>query len=415
MTTNPSSPTPVTVLTGFLGSGKTTALNALLAQPALRHTAVIINEFGEVGLDHHLVARTEEDLVLLANGCICCTVRGDLIGAFTMLAGQRAESEGAEGAGGAYGGAADGARGGAGGRPVDRVIVETTGLADPAPILHTLMSDPAVTAKYRLANVVATVDAVNAEGTLDRHAEAVKQVAVADRLLLTKTDLVDDAARDRLIRRLRAINPAADIVDVTQAIAHPETLLGDDTYDPARRGADVEAWLRVAAYEDEGMEDDRDGHIGAEHDTEHAHRDDDHEHAHNHHGHDSEHAQYIDHDHDHDHDHAHDRNRHDDHIKAFSIIRDQPVSWAGLQTWLDMIAGMRGDDLLRVKGIVNVIEHPDRPVVIHGVQHLFHPPAFLPAWPDADHRSRIVFITRDIERDLVEDTLRIFESRRTRR
>ncbi|WP_420227397.1 CobW family GTP-binding protein [Pigmentiphaga litoralis] len=387
MTTNPSSPTPVTVLTGFLGSGKTTALNALLAQPALRHTAVIINEFGEVGLDHHLVARTEEDLVLLANGCICCTVRGDLIGAFTMLAGQRAESEGA--ADDARGGETDGARGGAGGSPVDRVIVETTGLADPAPILHTLMSDPAVTAKYRLANVVATVDAVNAEGTLDRHAEAVKQVAVADRLLLTKTDLVDDAARDRLIRRLRAINPAADIVDVTQAIAHPETLLGDDTYDPARRGADVEAWLRVAAYED------------------------DHEHAHDHHGHDSEHAQH--HGKAHDHTHTHDRNRHDDHIKAFSIIRDQPVSWAGLQTWLDMIAGMRGDDLLRVKGIVNVIEHPDRPVVIHGVQHLFHPPAFLPAWPDADHRSRIVFITRDIERDLVEDTLRIFESRRTRR
>jgi G3E family GTPase len=393
MTTTSSSPTPVTVLTGFLGSGKTTALNALLVQPALRHTAVIINEFGEVGLDHHLVARTEEDLVLLANGCICCTVRGDLIGAFTMLAEQRAEVDGA------------------GGRPVERVIVETTGLADPAPILHTLMSDPAVTAMYRLANVVATVDAVNAEGTLDRHAEAVKQVAVADRLLLTKTDLVDAATRDRLVARLRAINPAADIVDVAQAIAHPATLLGDDTYDPARRGADVEAWLRVAAYED-GAED---------HEEDHAedHAEDDPEHAHDHHDDESEHAQNAGHGHEHTHEHTHaythDRNRHDDHIKAFSIIRDQPVSWAGLQTWLEMIAGMRGDDLLRVKGIVNVIEHPDRPVVIHGVQHLFHPPAFLRAWPDADHRTRIVFITRDIERDLVEDTLRIFESRRTRR
>ena len=259
------------------------------------------------------------------------------------------------------------------------------------------MSDPAVTAKYRLANVVATVDAVNAEGTLDRHAEAVKQVAVADRLLLTKTDLVDAAARDRLIMRLRAINPAADIVDVAQAIAQPQTLLGDDTYDPARRGADVEAWLRVAAYEDDAEDQDH-GHADPEH-------------AHDQHDHDSEHAQHAGHDHT----HADDRNRHDDHIKAFSIIRDQPVSWAGLQTWLEMIAGMRGDDLLRVKGIVNVIEHPGQPVVIHGVQHLFHPPAFLPAWPDADHRTRIVFITRDIERDLVEDTLRIFESRRTRR
>lgn len=382
-TTTLSPPTPVTVLTGFLGSGKTTALNALLVQPALRHTAVIINEFGEVGLDHHLVARTEEDLVLLANGCICCTVRGDLIGAFTMLAEQRAKAEGGVD--------------GTGGRLVERVIVETTGLADPAPILHTLMSDPAVTAKYRLANVVATVDAVNAEGTLDRHAEAVKQVAVADRLLLTKTDLVDAAARDRLIMRLRAINPAADIVDVAQAIAQPQTLLGDDTYDPARRGADVEAWLRVAAYEDDAEDQDH-GHADPEH-------------AHDQHDHDSEHAQHAGHDHT----HAHDRNRHDDHIKAFSIIRDQPVSWTGLQTWLEMIAGMRGDDLLRVKGIVNVIEHPGQPVVIHGVQHLFHPPAFLPAWPDADHRTRIVFITRDIERDLVEDTLRIFESRRTRR
>lgn len=366
--------TPVTVLTGFLGSGKTTALNALLVQPALTHTAVIINEFGEVGLDHHLVARTEEDLVLLANGCICCTVRGDLIGAFTMLAEQRAAADAA------------------GGRPLERVIVETTGLADPAPILHTLMSDPAVTAAYRLANVVATVDAVNAERTLDQHAEAVKQVAVADRLLLTKTDLVDAATRDRLVARLRAINPAADIVDVAQAVAHPDTLLGDDTYDPARRGADVEAWLRIAAYEDDGGADDEHAHQhGPDHEHEHA----DHEHAQDH--------------------HAHDRNRHDDHIKAYSIIRDQPVSWAGLQTWLEMIAGMRGDDLLRVKGIVNVIEHPGQPVVIHGVQHVFHPPAFLPAWPDADHRTRIVFITRDIERDLVEDTLRIFESRRTRR
>lgn len=347
---------PVTVLTGFLGSGKTTALNRLLKLPELRNTAVIINEFGEVGLDHHLISTSEENLVLLANGCICCTVRGDLVDTFAALTQRHNE----------------------GGGTIDRVIVETTGLADPAPILHTLMNEAAVASHYRLQNVIATVDAVNATSTLDQHAEAVKQVAVADRLLLTKADLTQSATLDALVERLRAINPAAPIVDVTLALSDASILLEGDDYDPATRTQDVREWLRLEAYDAQP--------------------------DHHHHGHGD--AAHV---------HHHDRNRHDDHIQAYSITREHPVTWAGLQAWLDMLAAMRGDDLLRVKGIVNVVEHPGRPVVIHGVQHIFHPHEFLPRWPDGDERTRIVFITRDIERDVIDETLRIFENKRPRR
>jgi G3E family GTPase len=335
---------PVLILTGFLGSGKTTMLNRLLKLPALQGTAVVINEFGEVGLDHHLIERSDEDLVLLANGCICCTVRGDLIETFDKLTARRARDPAA----------------------IKRVIVETTGLADPAPILHTLMNDASVTAHYRLENVIATIDAVNAMDTFDRHPEAVKQAAVADGLLLTKTDLVEPEDLARLTARLALINPAATLVDTVRAPNDVAALLNERAYDPSGKPLDVQQWLRVEAYGDDG--------------------------------------------------HAHspiDRNRHDDRIRAYSIIRDKPVSWAGLSAWLDMLAAMRGNDLLRVKGIINVAEHPDRPVVIHGVQHLFHPHEFLPRWPSEDRRTRIVFITRDIDREAIDETLRIFENRRS--
>jgi G3E family GTPase len=346
---------PVTVLTGFLGSGKTTVLARLLKNPQLQNTAIIVNEFGEVGLDHELLQRTDEDLILLANGCVCCTVRGDLVEAFHKLEAQRVA-----------------------GAKFDRVIIETTGLADPAPILHTLMSDAFVTAHYRLAQVITTLDAVNAMATLDQHKEAVKQAAVADRILLTKTDMAKAEDVAALRARIAALNPAAPLVLALNGELKIEDFFGEAGFDITGKTASVQDWLRIEAYEP-----------------------DHHDH---HHG----------HDHHHHHEEAVDRNRHDDRISAYSVIREQPISWAGFSAWLDMLGKMRGDDLLRVKGIVNVIEHPDRPVVIHGVQHVFHPPVFLEQWPGDDHRTRLVFITRDIDREDIDATLQVFENRRPR-
>ena len=347
---------PVTVLTGFLGSGKTTVLARLLKNPQLHNTAIIVNEFGEVGLDHDLLQRTDEDLILLANGCVCCTVRGDLVEAFHTLEAQRLA-----------------------GATFDRVIIETTGLADPAPILHTLMSDEFVTAHYRLAQVITTLDAVNAMATLDQHKEAVKQAAVADRLLLTKTDMASVEAVGVLRARIAALNPAAPVVLALNGGISVADFFGDAGFDITGKTASVQDWLRIEAYEPER----HDHHHGDGH-------------AHHHH------------------EEAVDRNRHDDRISAYAVIREQPISWAGFSAWLDMISKMRGDDLLRVKGIVNVIEHPDRPVVIHGVQHVFHPPVFLDQWPGDDHRTRLVFITRDIDREDIDATLQVFENRRQR-
>jgi len=350
---------PVTVLTGFLGSGKTTVLAQLLKNPALEKTAIIVNEFGEVGLDHDLLERSDEDLILLANGCVCCTVRGDLVEAFHKLEKQRVVGPAAS---------------------FDRVIIETTGLADPAPILHTLMSDVFVTAHYRLDQVITTLDAVNAMASLNQYDEAVKQVAVADRLLLTKTDIAKPDDLKALRQRIAALNPAAPVVEVLNGDVGIAAFFGSAVFDMSSKPAGVQDWLRIEAYESAHGEHDHADH--------HAH----HQHAHG----------------------EVDRNRHDDRISSYAVIREQPISWAGFSAWLEMISQMRGDDLLRVKGIVNVIEHPDRPIVIHGVQHLFHPPVFLDRWPGEDHRTRLVFITRDIDREDIDATLQVFENSKPR-
>jgi len=334
---------PITVLTGFLGSGKTTLLNRLLREPDMHGTAVVINEFGSVGLDHDLVDHTEENMVLLANGCICCTVRGDLVEAFERLA-QSPEALRGE---------------------LRHVVVETTGLADPAPILHTLMGDPRLANRWRLAGVACTVDAFNAMATLDQHREAVKQAAVADRLLLTKTDLVPPGQLAPLCERLRAINPLAALT--TEPDGALQALLGLLERPsaalvpmPIDQDSTRSFFFPVTA---PGQ---------------------------------------------------HDPNRHDDHIRSHVIVREAPLSREGFMAWLDMIAAMRGDDLLRVKGIVQLADDPEHPMVIHGVQHLFHPPQSLPRWPSVDRRTRIVFITRDIDAEDIDATLRIFERRRTR-
>src|SRR5437763_3579545 len=199
----PSSLIPVTLLTGFLGSGKTTVLNHVLKQPDMTATAVIVNEFGEIGLDHLLVERSNEDVVLLNSGCLCCTVRGDIVDTLTNLFVDRVKGK----------------------IPFfTRVAIETTGLADPAPILHTLMSEPIVAARYMLDGVVTTVDAVNGGGTLDRQPEAVKQAAVADRLLLTKTDLAGRKARQALEARLALLNRSAPLTPITQGAVEPALL-----------------------------------------------------------------------------------------------------------------------------------------------------------------------------------------------
>jgi len=352
---------PVTVLTGFLGSGKTTLLNKLLRRPELADTAVIINEFGEIGLDHLLVEKSsDEGMVTLNSGCLCCTVRGDLVRTMSELFLKRSKGEVT---------------------PFKRMVVETTGLADPAPILHTLMTDPLLASRYRLDGVVTTVDGVNGASTLDNHEEAVKQAAVADRLLLTKVDIADAPKLAELRHRLAHLNPGAEAMPISGGEIDPNRILNAGLYNPETKTADVKRWLHEEAYA-EGQ---------------------DHGHGHHHHGHG--------HDHGHEHHHEgaagadqdpHNVNRHDDRIKAFCMTFDEPMSWSTVAAAFDALVTYRGPDLLRMKGILNV-KDTDKPVVIHGVQHVFHPPATLDAWPEGDDRkSRVVFITRDI----AESTIR---------
>ncbi len=321
---------PVFVVTGFLGSGKTTLLNRLVRHPGLADTAVIVNEFGEVGIDHLLVESSLENTVLLASGCLCCTVRGDLIDTLGDLAANRDAGEVPAFA---------------------RVVIETTGLADPAPVLQTLMGEPTVTARYRLAGVVTTVDAVHGSGQLDEHPEPLKQAAVADVVVMTKTDIAPPNSVAALRARLRRISPVAPILEVVEGDVDPDHLFtGLGTADDL----DVRLDRIEGAAKNSKL---------------------------------------------HDHPHRHvdpDVNRHDDRIAAVSIIRDRPLEWPAVRTWLQSIASLRGTDLLRVKGIINVAGI-DEPVIVHGVQHIFDPPRRLERWPDDDRRTRIVLIARDLD------------------
>jgi len=306
---------PVAVLTGFLGSGKTTLLNRLLKRPELAETAVIVNEFGAIGIDHLLTEHASERPILLGNGCVCCALRDDLRRALEELRRR--------------------------GAPFRRVVLETTGLAEPAPILQTLIHDPDVAKGYALAGIVATVDAVTGAGALARHEEARRQVAAADRLVITKTDLAG-ADAPALEARLRAINPGAAIVPASAR----EGVLFDDS---AR--SDPERWFGTFA---------EPRHAG-------------------------------------------------NGLQSFCLVRDRPVDGDGFALWLASLAAASGERLLRIKGFVATTASPDRPYLVQGVQHVLSPPVQLAAWPSDDRRTRLVFITDGLSRDLIAKTMEVWD------
>jgi G3E family GTPase len=319
--------TPVTLITGFLGSGKTTLLQRLLLDPALSDTAVLINEFGEIGLDHHLLERIDEAMVMLQSGCVCCTIRGELSTAIKDLHSRRERGLLP---------------------PFRRLVVESTGLADPFPILSTVQSDPVLRHHFCLGNVITTVDAVNGARQLDAQPESIKQVAVADRLVLTKTDLATSEATDRLTLRLRHINPGTPLWRAAEDDLDAAALLSAD-------GDGVERWQPAGS---------------------HGHTPDGH-------------------------------HRHADDIRTLALSLDEPVDWTQFGIWLTMLLHRHGDALLRVKGILNVADAAT-PVAVHGVQHLVHPPRHLGAWPDGDRRSRLVFIARGLDPAVIERSFRAF-------
>lgn len=343
-----NAPVAVSILTGFLGAGKTTLLNRLLREPALEGTAVIVNEYGEVGIDHMLVEQASDGVIELADGCLCCTVRGELVDTLADLIDRMQTGRIA---------------------PLKRIVIETTGLADPVPVLHAVMAHPALVQALRLDGVICAVDAVNGMATLDAHDTALRQAAVADRIVVTKGDLADAGQRAALEARLRALNPGAAILDA-QGEAGASALFDCGLYDPATRTADVRRWLGEEA---------RQGHGGHHHH---------HDHGHDHAGHDH-------------HEGGHHHGRHDARVGTVSLVHDAPVPFSTIEMFLDLLRSTQGDRLLRMKGVIELAEDPERPLVIHGVQKLLHPPARLPAWPPGPRGTRIVLITFDMPEDYV--------------
>ncbi|MCZ4091615.1 CobW family GTP-binding protein [Sinorhizobium psoraleae] len=347
---------PVSILTGFLGAGKTTLLNRLLKDPDLADTAVIINEFGDVSIDHLLVEASSDGVIELSDGCLCCTVRGELVDTLADLMDRMQTGRI---------------------KPLRRVVIETTGLADPAPVLQSVLGNPVIAQNFRLDGVVTVVDAVNGLQTIANHVEALKQVAVADRLVISKTKLATDAERETLLERLRDLNPRAPVIDGDRDEAGRAELFACGLYDASTKVADVGRWLQDEAHADHGHQDhDHDGH--------------DHHHGH------------------HDH-HHHDVTRHGSDIRSFSIVHDRPIEPMALEMFIDLLRSAHGEKLLRMKAVVSMADNPERPLVLHGVQTVFHAPERLAAWPDpADRRTRMVLITKGLEEAFVRDLFDAF-------
>ena len=329
---------PINVITGFLGSGKTTLLARLLRAPGLADTAVLINEFGEVGLDHHLIEHARESTLLLDNGCLCCAIRGDLKAALRDLFSRRERGEIPR---------------------FERVVIETSGLADPVPIAYTILAEPVIQHHFRLGNVVTVVDAVNGAAQLERYPESVKQAAIADRIVLAKTDLGPPGADADLRAALGRINRAAPILDADRDALDPERLLAQDIHGPDGRRREIEDWLK--AFKD---------------------------------------APSPDADRDHDHGVG---------VASFALWFKGALDWTAFGIWMTMLLHRHGERVLRIKGMLNVAGVAD-PVLINGVQHVVHPPTHLAGWPDDDRRSRIVFIVRDMPRERIEASLAAFNA-----
>ncbi len=358
---------PVSILTGFLGAGKSTLLNRILKDPGTSDTAVIINEFGEVGIDNFLVEASGDALVELSNGCLCCTVRGELVDTLAYMM--------------------DGIQTGRL-KPIKRVVIETTGLADPAPVMQSVMGNPVIAQNFELDGVITVLDAVNGLSTLDRHREAVKQAAVADQIVLSKLSMADADKIAALKARLDTLNTRAPLIDGDTEGAGTAAILQNGLYDPATKIADVSRWLRDEVAGDE-----------------HEHHDHDHHH-HDHDGHDHDHHHHDHHGHHH---HHHDVNRHGDDIRSFSIIHDRPIDPMAIEMFVDLLRSAHGEKLLRMKAIVALSDNPERPLVLHGVQSVFHPPQRLPKWPDgSDRRTRMVLITQDLPEAFVSDLFAAF-------
>jgi G3E family GTPase len=343
----PAQRIPINLLTGFLGSGKTTLLKRLLEESSFAHCAVLINELGEIGLDHRLLERLDHETVVLQNGCICCSVRDDLRQALLGLYDRRERHQVP---------------------PFDRVIIESTGLADPVPVLNTVAGDPVLRHHFRLGNVVTTVDAVHALDQFAQQAESRKQAAIADRLVITKADLVDAAQLESVQSALRQINGSAWLAVSRDDAGDAQVLLSEDLDQPAARINEVRRWFQRAGIAAAASNTGSGKYRAFGREPEGPHRGD---------------------------------------ISTHSLTFDEPIDWVAFGIWLSMLMHSRGADILRVKGILNV-RGSDLPLVIHGVQHLIHAPVHLSGWPDGERRSQLVLIGRLPPQAQIEASLRAF-------
>ena len=333
---------PITVLTGFLGSGKTTLLSELVKKEKVNDIAFIINEFGEVGLDHSLIESTDENIVELQNGCICCTIQEDLKSTLLNLLSKMEK--------GLI-------------NKFNRVIIETTGLADPVPIIHTLMTSIDLIRVYIIDGVITIVDAVNGNKTFDNHLESIKQTSFANKIILSKVDLGNDEKIKQLIERINKINPKAPVVESKKDKLQIKEFFELNDYQPLNKSWNVRKWLAEERKKNKYS---------------------------------------------HNHEHHHDLNRHNDNIRSFSLVSNKPVSITTLNFFLELVSAQMGENMLRIKGIINV-KGEDRPAIIHGVQHIFHPLEWLDKWPDNDFSTRLVFITSKIEKSVIEQFFQILK------